>query len=129
MQRTLESLDQWKIPFAILVAYWIIAALILRFVYRRWCSKRRAQNPKRFRFWLALFVAIIFTPSLVGDFWLFAVPAPAILGVLLLVPAGFSQSVYWLIVLVFYILPMALVFGIAYAVLRRQDSHLYPRTV
>ncbi len=129
MQRFLESLEQWQGPFLILAAYWIIAALVLRFIYRRWCSKRRPQNPKRFRFWFALSLAIIFTPSLVGDFWLFAVPAPAILGVLLLVPAGFSQSVYWLIVLVFYILPMALVFAIAYAVLRRQDRHLYPQTV
>lgn len=128
MQRTLETLDQWKIPFAVLVAYWILAALILRFVYRRWCSKRRAADPRRFRFWFALSIAIIFTPSLVGDFWLFALPAPAILGVLLLVPAGFQQPVYWLVVLVYYIIPMALVFAIAYAVLHRQDRRLCGRT-
>ncbi len=124
MQRTLETLDQWKIPFA----YWIIAALILLFVNRRWCSKGRAANPRRYRFWLAVFIATIFTPSLVGDFWLFAVPAPAILGLLWFLPVGFLEPVYWLIALVYYVLPMALVFVIAYVVLRRQDRRLYPRT-
>jgi hypothetical protein len=128
MQRTLESLDQWKMPFAILVAYWIIAALVLWFVYRRWCSKRRAANPTRFRLWLALFIAIIFTPSLVGDFWLFAVPAPAVLGLLWFIPVGFYEPVYWLVALVYYVLPMTVVFILAYAILRRQDRHFYPRT-
>ncbi len=128
MQRILESLDQWKIPFAILVSYWIIAALVLWFVYRRWCSKRRAANPMRFRFWLALFISIIFTPSLVGDFWLFAVPAPAILGLLWFIPVGFYEPVYWLVALVYYVLPMTVVFIITYAVLRRQDRRLHPRT-
>lgn len=129
MQRTFETLDQWKFPFAVLVAYWIVAALILWFVYRRWCSKRRAANPERFRCWLSLSIAVIFTPSLVGDFWLFAVPAPAIFGLLWFLPVGFLAPVYWLIALVYYVFPMALMFVIAYVVLRRQDRRLYPRTV
>ncbi len=63
----------------------------------------------RFRFWLALFISIIFTPSLVGDFWLFAVPAPAVLGLLWFIPVGFYEPVYWLVALVYYVLPMTVV--------------------
>ena len=128
MQRLLEALDQWKIPLVVLVAYWLVAALVVGFVQRRWCSKRRADNPARYRFWFALVIAIIFTPSLVGDFWLFAVPAPAILGLLWFLPVGFLAPVYWLVALVYYVLPIVLVFVIAYVTLRRQDRRLYPKT-
>ena len=124
IQRTLEALDQWKIPFVVLLAYWVIAGLIVRFVHRRWCSKRRADNPRRYSFWFAFVIAIIFTPSLVGDFWLFAVPAPAILGLVVFFVSGFGAPVFWLSGLVIYVLPIAIVFAIAYAVLRYRDRRL-----
>ncbi len=125
MQRMLEALDQWKIPLVVLIAYWLVAALVIWFVQRRWCGKRRADNPPRYRFWFPVAIAIIFTPSLVGDFWLFAVPAPAILGLVAFFVSGFGAPVFWLAALLLYVLPIAIVFAIAYAVLRYRDRRLY----
>ncbi len=123
-----HAADDWRIAFILLVAYWAFVASIIWFVYRRWCSKRRAGNLSRYRFWLALVIAIMFTPSLISDFWLFAFPGPAILGLVLCVLAGFGQPAYWFAALLYYVLPMALVFAIAYAVLRLRDRRVYAPT-
>ena len=95
------------------------------FVHRRWCSKCRAGNPRRYRFFFALVIALVFTPSLLGDFFLFVLPGPAILGFLLFLPGIVIYPKMLLVELVYYVLPMALVFGIAYAVLLRRDRRLY----
>jgi|SRR6266480_4727298 len=123
-----HAADDWRMALIFLAVYWGLAASIIWFVHRRWCSKRRAENPPRYRFWLALVIAIIFTPSLISDFWLFAFPGPAIFGLVLCVLAGFGQPAYWFAALLYYVPPMALVFAIAYAVLRYRDHRLYAPT-
>jgi hypothetical protein len=123
-----QAADDWRVAFILLTAYWALAASIVWLVHRYWCSKRRAGNPSRYRFWLALVIAIIFTPSLISDFWLFAFPGPAIFGLYLCVFAGFGQPAYWFAALLYYVLPMALVFAIAYAVLRFRDRRVYAPT-
>jgi hypothetical protein len=124
MQRTLEILREWKIPLLILLAYYIVAALVIYFIHRRWCSKHRASNPRRYRFIFAAVLALVFTPSVVSDFFLFMLPGPAILGLLLLLPGTFMYPWPLLLVdLLYYILPMAAVFGIAHFVLLRLERH------
>jgi hypothetical protein len=122
MRRVLEILD----PFAILFGYWVVAALVVWFLHRQWgCSPRRADNPRRYSFCFALVIAIVFTPSLVGDFWLWVLPGPAVLGFLWFLPAVVTYPKLIPFELTYYVLPMALVFGITYAVLRRRDRHLF----
>lgn len=120
-----QAADDWRIAFLLLGAWWVIAALTIWLVQRLWCSKQRAKNPRRYRFWFAITIAIIFTPSLISDFWLFGFPGPAILGFLLCFLAGFGQPAYWFAALLYYILPMAAVFGVGYYILLRRDRHLY----
>src|SRR6266403_1306324 len=83
MQRTIEILRQWEMPLAILFAYYVLAASFIWFVHRRWCSKRRAANPRRYRFIFALVLAVVFAPNVISDFWLFTIPGLAILELLL----------------------------------------------
>lgn len=123
-----QAADDWRIAFLLLGVWWAIAAAVIWLVQRLWCSKHRAEDPRRYRFWFAITIAIIFTPSLISDFWLFGFPGPAILGLLLCFLAGFGQSAYWFAAVLYYILPMALVFAVAYAVLRYRDRRLYAPT-
>jgi hypothetical protein len=120
-----RAIDDWRIAFLLLGTWWAIAAAVIWLVQRLWCSKHRAENPRRYRFWFAMAVAVIFTPSLVSDFWLFDVPGPAILGFYLCFAAGFEQPAYWFAALLYYVLPMAAIFGITYYVLLRRDRHFY----
>jgi len=123
-----KAADDWRIAFILLCVYWTLAASIIWFIHRRCCSKRRADSPRRYSFWFAFVIAIIFTPSLISDFWLFAFPGPAIFGLYLSVLAGFGQPAYWFAALLYYVLPMALLFAVAYTVLRYRDRRVYAPT-
>ena len=118
MQRTLEILRQWEIPLAILIAYYIVAALIVRFVYRRWYSRQRAASPRRYRLIFAIVLALVFTPSVISDFFLFMIPGPATLELLLLFPSVFVHPWPTLYVItIVCLLPLAAGFGISYFIL------------
>ncbi len=123
-----EIWEQWQGPFTLLLAYWLTAALVLRFVNLRWCSKRRSLNPRRYRFFLALTISVVFTPSLIGDFFVVLMPGPAIIGLLLFFRAGFYEPIYWLVGFLYYFLPIALAFAIAYVVLLRKERRCDAQT-
>ncbi len=134
MQRTLDILREWQIPLAILFGYYLVAAAVIWFVHRKWCSKRRAANPRRYRWFFALVLALVFTPSVISDFFLFMIPGPAFLGFLVLVPGMlvqlFSDLRVFVAILVttfvYHLLPLLLSFSVAYAVLRHRDRHRSP---
>jgi hypothetical protein len=125
MQRTIEILRQWEMPLAILLAYYVFAASVIWFVHRRWCSTRRAANPRRYRFIFAVILAIVFTPSVISDFWLFMVPGPAIVEFLLLLTGIILHPWITLYVIsIVCLLPMAACFGIFYFALWLCDRRL-----
>ena len=139
MQRTIEILRQWEIPLAILFTYYVLAASFTWFVHRRWCSKRRAANPRRYRFIFAVVLAIVFTPSVISDFWLFMAPGPAVLELLLLLTGFLSHPRFTLshpwatlyVLMIVCLLPLAVGFGIFYFSLWLCDRRLSngPQTV
>lgn len=115
MQQTLEILRRWGVPLAILFAYYVVAASIIWFVHRRWCSRRQAANPRRYRLIFALVLALVFTPSVISDFFLFMIPGPAVLELLLLLPSVFVHP--WLVlylITIVCLLPLTAGFGIFY---------------
>jgi hypothetical protein len=129
MQRTLEILRNWETPLIVLFWYYVIAAIVTCLISTR-CSQRRTTNPSRYRMIFAAALALVFTPSVITDFWLFMVPGPAIAGFLFLLPHIFTYPHLLLDELIYYVVPMALAFCLSYAVLlwldkRRSDA---PRT-
>jgi hypothetical protein len=88
-------------------------------VFRR---KARASGitGRRRRASLAVYFALVFTPSVLTDLFLFAIPAPALLGFLAFVPALFFIEQWWsrvYAVCLLYLLPMLISFGVIYVVL------------
>jgi hypothetical protein len=85
----------------------------------------RASRPVRHRLLLAAYLALVFTPSVITDFFLFRFPGPAFLGFLFLIPGTlahmFSQPSILPFVLrataVYHILPLGGGFALAYLVL------------
>jgi hypothetical protein len=85
----------------------------------------RVSRPSRYRTFLAAYLALSFTPSLIGDLWLIAVPGPALLGFLFLflpiavqlfaAPRDIVQYVYATLGL--HVAPIIIVFGIIYGIL------------
>ena len=115
MQRTLEIVREWELPLTILFVYYVVAALVILFVHRRWCSKRRTSNPRRYPLNFALILAIVFTPSVISDFWLFMIPGLAILELLFLLPSVFPHP--WPVIYVISVVcpaPLAAGFGVFY---------------
>jgi len=70
MQRTLQILHDWETPLIVLFWYYVLAAIATCLISTR-CSRRRATNPSRYRMIFAAAVALVFTPSVITDFWLF----------------------------------------------------------
>ncbi|MFN2507447.1 MAG: hypothetical protein ABR589_01590 [Chthoniobacterales bacterium] len=76
-------------------------------------------------------MALGFTPSLIGDLWLVAMPGPALLGFLWLFlpiivqlpaePGGMVQYVYATLAL--HVAPILVVFGIVYGILSVVARH------
>jgi hypothetical protein len=122
MQRASEILRQWETPLILLFWYYVLGAIVTCVVYTR-CRERRAANPPRYRMLFASALALVFTPSVITDFFLFMIPGPAIAGFLLLLPSVFGHPDLLLVELLYYILPMAVVFSLSYVVLLWLDKH------
>ena len=115
-------------PF--LVAYYIVAALIVLFLWRTLKASRFAFSTKH-RIITVAVLAAIFAPSEVSDFFLFNLPGPAALGLFVLLiglafaalssPVAFFKGVAWSSFLktlgAYYLLPLVIVFAAAYCAL------------
>jgi hypothetical protein len=84
----------------------------------------RAGRPVWHRVLLAAYLALVFTPSIVTDFWLFSFPGPAFLGFLFLIPgtlANMSHPGFVLSMLrataIYHLLPLLGGFAVAYLLL------------
>jgi hypothetical protein len=104
-----------------------LAVVVFGFVWFRRSRARqlRASRPIRHRFFLAAYLALVFTPSVITDFFLFGIPGPAFLGFLFLIPGTlvnmFSQPSILFFTLhataVYHILPLGGGFAVAYLAL------------
>jgi hypothetical protein len=113
-----------------LVAYYVAALVIVFVMWRSLNASRFAYMTKQ-RVILAAILAGIFAPSEVCDFFLFNLPGPATFGLLLFLiamvlgivsqPGVLLKASFWLglgkIVGGYYLLPILIVFAIAYAIL------------
>ena len=112
-----------------LATYYAVATIVV-FVLWKLLKASRFSYSKRGRAITSAILAIIFAPSEVSDFFLFNLPGPAILGLVLLLlalasaepasPSAFSDWHAWvsfLGILAVYILPLLVTFAIAYGVL------------
>ena len=107
------------------VAY--LAVVVFGVVWFRRVRARElhAARPLLHRVLLAAYLALVFTPSIVTDFFLFGFWGPALLGFFLLIPATvvhmFSDPSFVIAVLrataLYHILPLAAGFFVAYLLL------------
>jgi len=80
----------------------------------------RLAHPHRHRVYLAVYLAVVFTPSVITDFWLFMIPGPAFVGFSLLAPALLVPEHRSLVLYatgLYHILPMITGFGVCYLLL------------
>jgi hypothetical protein len=115
-------------PF--LVAYYVVATIIVILLWRNLKPARFTRSPKQ-RAITAAVLAAIFAPGEVSDFFLFNLPGPAIIGLALFLvafvliitsqPAALLKASFWggffSVVGGYYLLPLLVVFAIAYAAL------------
>jgi uncharacterized membrane protein len=113
-----------------LAAYYVVAAIIIVLVWRRLGVARFSRSPRQ-RAIAAAILAAVFAPSEVSDFFLFNVPGPAIAGLVPLLfaialiavsqPVALLKAPFWGgfvgIIGGYYILPLFVVFIIAYGAL------------
>ena len=113
-----------------LFAYYVGALVVVFYMWRSLDASRFAYVTKH-RVILAAVLAAIFTPSEVSDFFLFNIPGPAAAGLFMLLiamalvivsqPSALLTGKFWLGVLQtiagYYLLPLLVVFVIAYAAL------------
>ena len=122
MREVLQELERgW--PF--LAAYYLVTIPLVVFLWRRYRISRFLY-PFKSRMILAAVLAAIFTPSLVGDFWLFSVPGPAIAGLLLILPAIIFAPEYIVVALTYYIIPLGVAFYIVRFLLWVCERHRVP---
>jgi hypothetical protein len=94
-----------------LVVYYIVAVAITFFVWRVFRLSRFLRSRKS-RLILAGVLAVVFTPSVISDFFLLMIPGPAVVGLLLILPASVHDPVFLWVALVYYIIPLFIVFCI-----------------
>jgi hypothetical protein len=85
------------------------------FLTRR--SKWKVRHPYLRRLLVAAYLAVVLTPSMIGDFWLFMIPGPAFAGLTILAPSivsGENRAATLNIAAIYYMLPMGIVFALAY---------------
>lgn len=107
-----------------LAVYYVITVSVAVFVWRK-CRLSRFLSRRKSRLILAAAFALLFTPSVISDFWLFMIPGPALLGFLFILPSVISYPQFLLVELVYYVLPMAVGFGITYCVFLQCDGSSY----
>ncbi len=108
-----------------LVAYFVVVIVGARWFRRDRARRLRTLHPVRHRLLLAIYLALVFTPSVISDFWLFMIPAPALAGFFFLLPGAlanmFSEPSVLVFVLhasaIYYFLPLLIGFILAYCVL------------
>jgi hypothetical protein len=120
----------FRFGWQFLVCYYVVAAIMVVMLWRA-LKPSRFVHSRKHRVITAAILAAVFAPSEVSDFFLFNLPGPAIAGLLLLIvalalgaaayPAMLLKLSTWsaLIWLVagYYILPLLVVFVIAYVAL------------
>jgi hypothetical protein len=87
---------------------------------RKSYRQQRVFHPVRHRVSLAAYLALVFTPSIITDFWLFMIPGPALVGFTLLLPGLlFSEhrSVILQATAVYHVFPMLGGFAVFYILL------------
>lgn len=113
-----------------LVAYYVVAGLIGMVLWRALKVARFTRSPKQRAITAAIFAAV-FAPSEVSDFFLFNLPGPAVAGLVMSLtafaiiivsqPAAILKASVWggffSVVGGYYLLPLLVVFAIAYAAL------------
>jgi hypothetical protein len=112
------------------LATYYAVALVIVFVLWRLLKASRFAYWKRGRVIIAGVLAVIFAPSEVSDFFLFNLPGPAVLGLVLLLislpfwestvpsaPPAFLDWHMWALILGCYILPLLITFAVAYGAL------------
>jgi hypothetical protein len=113
-----------------LAVYYIVAVPITLLVWRQFRLSRFLHS-RRPRLILAAALAVVFTPSVISDFFLVMIPGPAVLGFLLLLPTmvmklfsdpGLVFAVFGT-TCVYHLLPMSVCFAVGYAILRCLERH------
>jgi hypothetical protein len=113
-----------------LVAYYVLAAIIVVLLWRKLRAGRFSHLPRQ-RAIAAAVLAAVFAPSEVSDFFLFNLPGPAVIGLVALLfaivlivisqPAALLKATFWggfvSVIGAYYILPLFVVFLIAYGAL------------
>jgi hypothetical protein len=106
--------------FAIPIGGYLIVLIGGAFiVFRRSAREVTISSPKR-RVRLATYLALVLTPSVITDLFLFALPAPALIGFLTMLPSLFYLEYWWgraYAFLLLYIAPLLTSFGILYGLL------------
>ena len=108
-----------------LLVYYIVATAITVFVWRRFRISRSLHSPKP-RLILAAVLAAVFTPSVISDFWLFMIPGPAIIGLVLILAASLLRPVFLWVALIYYLIPPVVVFYIIRFLLWTCERHQPP---
>jgi hypothetical protein len=111
-------------PF--LAAYYVIATIIV-FVLWRTLRASRFLHSRRLRSITAIVLSAVFTPSEVSDFFLFNLPGPASVGLVIFLivcvmiiasePTALLRPELWSTLGLYYFLPLFVGFLVAYAVL------------
>jgi hypothetical protein len=108
-----------------ILAYLGVVVVGIWYFRRPRIRELRTIHPAQHRVLLAAYLALVFTPSVVSDFFLFMVPGPALLGFLFMIPGtlvhmfsdpGILASTLRLTA-VYHILPLAAGFFVAYLLL------------
>ena len=113
-----------------LAAYYVVATVIVLFLWKALKASRFVYSTKQ-RLITAAVLAAIFAPSEVSDFFLFNLPGPAAAGLFMLLiamdliifsqPSALLTASFWFgfgkTLGGYYLLPLLVVFGIAYAAL------------
>ena len=119
-----------RLGWPFLVAYYVVAGIIVIVLWRVLRAARFTRFPKQ-RAVTAAILAAVFAPSEVSDFFLFNLPGPAAAGLVMLLlafafiivsqPAAILKASFWGgffgVVGGYYLLPLLVVFVIAYAAL------------
>jgi hypothetical protein len=100
----------WTIVIVCFVALYLWAVLVA--IWYLWDTRKDCFTCAYRQAWIrSCLFAFLMTPSLIGNFWLFAFPGPAALGFAIMLPGVFFASGHrmelMMIISVLYVLPWA----------------------
>jgi len=108
-----------RFAFAIVAYFLIVSVGVIVFPSAN-CERYRLSHPRRWRMFFATYLALIFTPSILSDFFLWSIPGPATIGLLLIGPSVFSSDqriAALMLVVTYYLLPILAGFAVFYVAL------------